>query len=315
MVYSEDYELLLEILGVGRKLADKLGVKLSAILMGHDLDEEKSSLHKYGADKVYVLEDPILENFNVEPYRDALLEVVNTYPPNSIIIGGTKRGKELAPRVAASLETGCITDCTYLDFDEESRLVGQRLTYGGSTIADVVCTKKPYMATVPSRVFEKLEPSEREGEIIMLDFEVTEPKTKIVERKEKQKMGFDVGSAPLIISVGRGLKKKEDLKLLEELAEVLDTGIGCSRPLAADYNWLEEWIGLSGHTVKPDLYIACGISGTIQHVAGIRDSKIIVAINTNEEAPIFSISDYGIVGDLYKIVPALTKVLKEKLVK
>jgi len=314
MVYSEEPGLLLELLAAGRGLADKLDAPLSAVLIGGEVSgERREEAIRHGADRVYVLENPRLADFNVETYKAALLRVVEAEPPEVLLIGGTKRGKELAPRVAAALETGCMTDCISLEVDEEGRLVGRRLTYGGSTVAEEVCLRKPQMATIPPRVYERPEPAERRGEVVALEVEVPEPRVRVVERKEKRRAGFRIEDAPVIVAGGRGIKKREDLKLLEELAEVLGARVGCTRPLAADYHWLEEWIGLSGHKVKPDLYIACGISGTIQHVAGIRDAKVIVAINSDEEAPIFNIADYGIVGDLYKVVPALTKALKEKL--
>lgn len=314
MAYSEDPDLLLEILGVGRRLADKLGTRLSTLLVGRGIDEEKKrDPHRYGADKVYVVEDPRLSFFSVEPYRAALLGAVEADQPEIFLIGGTKRGKELAPRVAAALETGCMTDCISLDVDKEGRLVGTRLTYGGSTFAEEVSLKKPQMATIPPRTFERPEPSERKGEVMSLEVELPEPKVKVVERREKRRVGFRLEEAPIVVSCGRGFKKKEDLKLLEDLAEVLEAQVSCTRPLAADYHWLDEWVGLSGHKIKPKLYITFGISGTIQHVAGIRDAQTIVAVNTDEEAPIFNIADYGIVGDLYKVIPALTKALKERL--
>jgi len=312
--YSEDSELLLELLGAGRRLADKLGVPLSAVLIGNVIDEEKrKEAIRHGADKVYVVEDPKLEAFGVEPYRAALLGAVRDVSPEVLLIGGTKRGKELAPRVATALETGCMSDCVALDMDSERRLVGRRLTYGGSTIAEVACLKKPQMATIPPKAFEKPAPSERTGEIVSLKVELPESKVKVVERRAKQQATFRIEDAPIVVSCGRGFKKKEDVKLLEELAEVLDAKVSCTRPLAADYHWMQEWVGLSGHKIRPKLYIAAGVSGTIQHVAGIRDAQTIVAINSNEEASIFNIADYGIVGDLYKVIPALTKALKEKL--
>ena len=314
IVYSEDPDLLLELLGVGRVLADKLGNPLSAILIGCGIGEERSREPiRYGADGVYVVEDPRLEVFSVEPYRAALLRVIKADPPEVLLIGGTKEGKELAPRVAAALEAGCMTDCISIDLDEEERLVGKRLTYGGSTVAEEVFLKKPQIATIPPRVFERLEASERTGEVISLGVELPEPKVKVVERSEKQRVGFKIEEATIVIAGGRGFKKKEDLKLLERLAEVLDAKVGCTRPLAADYHWLQEWIGLSGHKIKPRLYVACGISGTIQHVAGIRDAQTIIAINTDEEAPIFNIADYGVVFDIYKVIPALTSTLRKKL--
>jgi len=314
IVYSENHNLLLELLGAGRRLADKLGTQLSAVLIGSKVTEERQKeAVKHGADRVYVVDEPRLKTFDVETCGAALLTVLKAYASKVLLIGATKRGKELAPRVAAVLETGCMTDCITLDLDGEGRLTAKRMTYGGSAIAEVVCLKKPQIATVPPKTFEKPTPSDRTGEVIPLRVALPEPKVKVVERRQKQQAAFRIEDAPVVVGCGRGFKKKEDVKLLEELAEVLDARVSCTRPLAADYHWMQEWIGLSGHKIRPKLYIAVGISGTIQHVAGIRDAQTIVAVNADEEAPIFNAVDYGVVGDLYKVVPALTKLLKEKL--
>jgi len=314
MVFSEDFEILLELLSKGRELADKLQTELSAVLIGHNIEDERGKeLIKCGADKVYVVDNPLLEQFNVEPYTDVLSKLASDYKPEIILIGATKRGKELAPRLATRLNTGCMTECSKLDIDEEGRLVVNRLVYGGSSIAIEVSRVKPQIATVPPHVFEKPAPSDRTGEVVKVEVDVKEPKTKVVERRKKEIVGVRLEEAPIIIAGGRGLRSKEDFKLLEELAKVLGGQVGCTRPIAADYGWFTNWIGISGVKIKPKLYIAVGISGAIQHTAGIMDSKIIVAINKDEEAPIFKAADYGIVGDLYKVVPALTEAFKKLL--
>lgn len=311
LVYSEDRELELQILGKGRELADRLDTELYALLVGTGI-AEADTLIEHGVDKVYVADDPKLAHFAVEPYRAVVLEAVKRAYPEILLIGATKRGKELAPRVAAALDTGCMTECIKLDVDDQRRLVGERLTYGGSSIATEVSHRKPHMATIPPRAFQKPQPSKRTGEVVKLAVDLTQPRAVIVERREKTKGDLGLEEAPIIVSAGRGFRQKEDLRLLEELAEVLGAKIGCTRPIAADNGWLEEWIGLSGLKVRPRLYIACGISGTIQHAAGIRDAQIIVSVNNNEAANIFELSDYGVVGDLYKVLPALIKAIKEK---
>jgi len=314
MVFSENFEIFLELLGKGREIADKLQTELSAVLIGHNIEDERGKeLIKHGADKVYVVDNPLLEQFNVEPYTDVLSKLASDYKPEIILIGATKRGKELAPRLATRLNTGCMTECSKLDIDEEGRLVVNRLVYGGSSIAIEVSRVKPQIATVPPHVFEKPTPSDRTGEVVRVDVDVKEPKTKIVEKRKKEIAGVRLEEAPIIIAGGRGLRSKEDFKLLKELAKVLGGQVGCTRPIAADYGWFTNWIGISGVKIKPKLYIAVGISGAIQHTAGIMDSKIIVAINKDEEAPIFKAADYGIVGDLYKVVPALTEAFKKLL--
>jgi len=311
MVYSEDGELELQLLGKGRELADKLETGLYALLIGAGV-EDAGVLIDHGADKIYIIDDPGLSRFAVEPFRTAVLGAVKEASPEILLMGATKRGKELAPRVAAALDTGCMTDCIKLDVDDQRRLVVERLTYGGSTIATEVSRRRPHMATIPPRTFPPPTPKGRAGEVVKLEVEVPKPRVTVTERKEKPKGGLALEEAPIIVSAGRGFRRREDLRLLEELAEALGAAVGCTRPIAADNGWLEEWIGLSGLKVRPRLYVACGISGTIQHAAGIRDAQIIVSINSDETAPILELSDYGVVGDLYKVLPALTKALKEK---
>jgi electron transfer flavoprotein alpha subunit len=219
----------------------------------------------------------------------------------------------LAARLATCLETGCVPDCTRLDVDEQKRLVGERIAYGGNAVAKIVFKTKPQIATVPSRAFEKAQPKDRSGQVIKLDAKIEKPRTEILETKPLETSNVKIEDAPVIVSCGRGLQKKEDKALLEELATILCGQVGCSRPLAEDRKWFTEWVGLSGHKVKPKLYIACGISGVIQHMAGIRDAKIIVAVNKDPEAPIFEVADYGVSGDLYEILPALKEAIKKQL--
>ena len=309
MVYSEDMDLELQLLGKGRELTDKLGGPLSAVVIGPE-QRGADELIRHGADKVYSYKVSGLDLYSIETYRSALLEAVKRESPQVILIGSTKRGRELAPRIASALRTGCMTECIELEVDEGGGLLGRRLVYGGSALATERSQKKPHVATIPPRVFKRAEPSERKGEIIEMEMEPPRPRAVIVERRKKTREGGALESARVIVAAGRGFKRKEDLRLLEDLAEVLGAEIGCTRPLAADSGWLNEWIGISGHKVRPRLYIACGISGTVQHLAGIRDAQVVVSINKDEGANIFQASDYGIVGDLYTILPALTKALR-----
>jgi electron transfer flavoprotein alpha subunit len=312
LAFSEDRGLLIQLLGKGKELADSLGGELNVLLVGSNISDPGESA-QYGSTKTLVADGPGFEHFSVEAYRAAFLKAVEASEPGIILIGATKRGKELAARVAAALDTGCMTECLSLEVDEEGNLVGERLTYAGSTISTEVSRRAPHIATVPARAFEKPEPSEGVSEIITLDVTIPEPRVKVVERRDKSKGDTGLEDAPIIVSAGRGFKAKEDLKILEELAGVLGAKVGCSRPISADLGWMEEWIGISGRKVSPKLYLACGISGTIQHAAGIRDSQIIVSINKEESANIHDISDYSIVGDLYAVLPALVKALKEKI--
>ena len=312
LAFSEDRNLLIQLLGKGKELADSLGGELNVLLVGSNISDSGEPA-QYGSMKTLVADGPGFEHFSVEAYRAAFLKAVEASDPGIILIGATRRGKELAARVAAALDTGCMTECLSLEVDEEGNLVGERLTYAGSTISTEVSRKAPHIATIPARAFEAPELGEGVGEIVTLDVSIPEPRVKVVERREKTKGDMGLEDAPIIISAGRGFKAEEDLKILEELADVLGAKVGCSRPISADLGWMEEWIGISGRKISPKLYMACGISGTIQHAAGIRDSQIIVSINKDESANIHEISDYSLVGDLYTVLPALIKALKEKI--
>jgi len=312
-VYSDKYDLTLEMLGKAREIADKLQTELATVLIGSSVQEKANELIKYGADKVYLVDSPVLDYFQAERYLSVLHNLTANYKPEILLIGSTKNGKPLAARLATRLDAGCVPDCARLSVDDQRRLIGERITYGGNAAAKMTFKTKPQIATVPSRAFEKPQPKERNGQVVKLDVKVEEPKTEIVETKPLETSSVRIEEAEVIISCGRGLEKKEDKAMLDELASVLCGQVGCSRPLAEDRKWFSEWVGLSGHKVKPKLYIACGISGVIQHVAGIRDSKVIVAINKDEQAPIFEIADYGVVGNIYEILPALKEAIKKQL--
>ncbi len=314
-VFSDKYDLTLEMLGKAREIADKLQTELATVLIGNSAQGKTDELIRYGADKIYLIDNPALNRFQAEAYLSVLHNLVATYKPEIMLIGSTKNGKSLAARLATRLDVGCIPDCARLGVDEQQRLVGERITYGGNAVAKVTFKTKPQIATVPARAFEKREPKERTGQLVKLDVKFEEPKTEVVETKPLETSSVRIEDTEVIISCGRGLEKKEDRVLLDELATVLCGHVGCSRPLAEDRKWFSEWVGLSGHKVKPKLYIACGISGVIQHVAGIRDAKVIVAINKDEQAPIFEIADYGVVGNLYEILPALKEAVKRQLQK
>jgi electron transfer flavoprotein alpha subunit len=312
-VYSESHDLTLEMLGKGRELADQLKTQLIAAVIGHGVHEKATELVKYGADKVYLVDNPSLERFQSDMYLSVLYDLAASQKPDIILIGSTKSGKPLAARLATRLEAGCVPDCSRLTVDEKGKLIGERITYGGNATAKVTFTARPQIATVPARAFDRPIPQDRHGQLVKLDAKTEPPKTEVVETKPLEASSTRIEDAEVVISCGRGLTKKEDKTMLDELAGVLCGQVGCSRPLAEDRKWFTEWVGLSGHKVKPKLYIACGISGVIQHVAGIRDSKVIVAINKDPEAPIFEIADYGVVGDLYEVLPALKNALKKML--
>ena len=312
-VFSENKDLTLELLGKGNELADKLQTELAAVLLGQNVENQANELIEFGADKVYMVEDSQFKNLRAESYVSALTSLAKQYEPDVLLIGSTKRGKEVASRVATRLETGCVPDCTHLSIDENKRLLMGRMVYGGNAVATHFSRAKPQIATVPPRAFEKLEYKERKGEIIKVDVELEQPRTEVVEVKEIEAAKVKIEEAKVVVAGGRGVEKKEDFKILDELAEVLGGQVAYTRPLCEDRKWFTDWVGLSGNKIKPALYIGCGISGVIQHVAGIRDSQIIVAINKDPEAPIFEVADYMIEGDLYEIVPALSAALKKLL--
>lgn len=314
-VYSENRDLILELLGKGSELASKLHTQLTAVMLGHDVKDQAKELVGYGVQKVIVVDNPQLKEFQVEPYLGALTQLTQQHKPELFLVGSTRRGKELAARLAARLNVGCVPDCLELKVDDQGRLIVERIVYGGNAIVTQVFRVKPQIVTIPRRRFEKPEyKAESQGEVIEVsDIRLEPSKTEIVEVKPIETVETKIEEARVVIGGGRGLDKKEDFKILDELAQILGGQVGYTRPLAEDRKWFTEWVGLSGHAISPELYIACGISGVIQHVAGIRDSKIIVAVNKDPEAPIMEMADYIVVGDLYEIVPALSEALRKLL--
>jgi len=314
-VYSENMDLMLEMLTKARELAGKLKAETGALVIGHEVKAQAEKLVDSGADKVLVVDHAGLKVFNSETYLGVLTSVVKERKPEVVLFGSTRKGKELAARLATRLQTGCVPDCTNLSVDEQGRLVSERVVYGGSASATHVFLAKPQIACVPPRAFEKSAPSGKKGEVVdvgVAQFET--PKTETVEVKPLEVSGGKLEEARVVVVGGRGVEKQEDFKVLESLCYALGGQVGYTRPLAEDRKWFKgDWIGLSGIKIKPMLYIGCGVSGVIQHVAGIRDSQVIVAINKDEQAPIFEMADYIVVGDLYEIVPALEAALKKLL--
>ena len=313
LVYSDEKNLTLELLNKGSELARELNKSLTAVIIGKD--EFSKDYIAHGADKVVIAETE-LDQFKAEEYADILEGVIKEDGSEIILIGSNKNGKELAPRLAAKFETGCITDCTNV-YLKDKKLTAERIVYSGNAVAVEQFNTIPQIVTIPSKVFDPLPKDEKhKGEVIKKKIDIEKSSSKILKVQEMKTEGINVEDAEIIVSCGRGLKDKNDIKLVNDLAEVLKgRTVGCSRPIAADLKWLSEdhWIGLSGHKVKPKLYIAAGISGQIQHIAGMRDSGVIVAINKDPEALIFKSADYGIVGDLYVILPKLTDAIKTKM--
>lgn len=316
-----------ELVGEGTRLAEKLGTDVTAVLIGSDVAGLADELAEYGADKVIVVDDPELKNYRTEPYAHALTSVINEYKPEIMLVGATAIGRDLGPTVSARVKTGLTADCTLLEIGDfpvtpipgkeqkKNQLLMTRPAFGGNTIATIACPdNRPQMATVRPGVMQKLERQPgRKAEVINYNPGFT-PDHKYVEILEISKAVSnikDIMDAKILVSGGRGVGSAENFKMLEELADAIGGQISCSRAAVESYGMAPELqVGQTGKTVRPNVYFAIGISGAIQHVAGMEESDIIIAINRDEDAPIFDVADYGIVGDLNKIVPKLTEEIK-----
>ncbi len=324
-VDGEVSSIAYELLGKAKDLAKDLDTDVTAVVLGSGIKGLADSLAEYGADKVIVVDDKELEVYRTEPYAHALASVINEYKPEIMLVGATAIGRDLGPRVSARVATGLTADCTVLeigDFTDNmtkevlpKQLLMTRPAFGGNTIATIACPyNRPQMATVRAGVMQKIEPVKgAKAEVIEYNPGFT-PDNKYVEILDVVKSvvdTVDIMDAKILVSGGRGVGSKENFKLLEDLAEVLGGTVSCSRAVV-DNGWLSRdlQVGQTGKTVRPNVYFAIGISGAIQHVAGMEESDIIVAINKDETAPIFDVADYGIVGDLNKILPQLTEMLK-----
>lgn len=306
----------LELLGAGRALADKLSVELSGILIGDQVEQLAPTLFSYGADAVYVVDAPIYHHYRTESYMKAFLHVAEKYKPEIVLFGATINGKDLASAVATDLKTGLTADTTILDVNVEERLLeASRPAFGGNIMATILCKQtRPQMATVRPKVMKALEPDpSRTGRIIREDVQVTEEEvhTKLVQLILENNKKTNLEEADIIVSGGKGLGDEKGFQLVHQLAEVLGAGVGGTRDVV-EAGWLPHphQIGQTGITVTPKIYIAIGISGAVQHVVGMQNSGMIIAINKDPNAPIFDIATYGIVGDAFEIVPKLIEALK-----
>jgi electron transfer flavoprotein alpha subunit len=303
---GEIHKVTYELLGKGRILADRIGKDLCAILLGYELKDKAQELIYYGADKVFLFDHPSLKDFDIIKYKQNIVRLVNEVKPDVFLIGGTRIGRSLAPRIAASLKTGLTADCIDLDLDNEGNLVQIRPAFSGNIMAQIKTRTKPQMATVRYKVMKmgNRDPT-RKGEIIEMKTGLIE-NTGIKILKKTKANEVNISEAEIIVAAGRGVKSPEDLRLFEELADLLGGVVGSSRPLV-DAGWIgkEHQVGFSGNTVKPKVYMAFGISGSPQHLFGMRYSDIIIAINKDSTAPILSFSDYYVIGDLYEILPQL----------
>ena len=321
--------IALELLGKAKDLAKDLNTDVTAVLIGSGVKGLVDELAAYGADKVIVVDDPELKEYRTEPYTHALASVINEYKPEIMLVGATAIGRDLGPRVSARVATGLTADCTVLEIGDfplvaipgkeaeqkHNQLLMTRPAFGGNTIATIACpNNRPQMATVRPGVMQKLEPvAGAKAEVVEFNPGFT-PDNKYVEILDIVKAVSttkNIMDAKILVSGGRGVGSKENFKLLDDLAEVLGGTVSCSRAVVEN-GWQPQdlQVGQTGKTVRPNIYFAIGISGAIQHVAGMEESDLIVAINKDEDAPIFDVADYGLVGDLNKIVPALTEALK-----
>ena len=319
-----------ELLGKGKELAKDLNTEVTAVLIGSGVKELADQLAEYGADRVIVVDDPQLKDYRTEPYAHALASVINEYKPEIMLVGATAIGRDLGPTVSARVKTGLTADCTMLEIgdfplnaapgqeQQHNQLLMTRPAFGGNTIATIACPyNRPQMATVRPGVMQKIAPiAGAKANVVEYNpgFTTNDRYVEILNIVKAVKNTANIMDAKILVSGGRGVGSKENFKLLEDLAEVLGGTVSCSRAVVEN-GWLpvDLQVGQTGKTVRPQIYFAIGISGAIQHVAGMEDSDLIVAINKDEDAPIFDVADYGLVGDLNKIVPALTTALKAEL--
>ncbi len=329
-VDNELSSIAFELIGKAKELAKDLDTDVTAVLIGYKVGNLVDSLAEYGADKVIVVDDPELETYRTEPYAHALASVINEYKPDIMLVGATAIGRDLGPTVSARVKTGLTADCTVLEIGDfpinptpnqeqkHNQLLMTRPAFGGNTIATIACPdNRPQMATVRPGVMQKIEPVKgAKAEVIEYNpgFEKNDKYVEIINIIKQAKTTENIMDAKILVSGGRGVGSAENFQMLKDLAEVLGGTVSCSRAVVEN-GWLpvDLQVGQTGKTVRPNLYFAIGISGAIQHVAGMEESDIVIAINKDEDAPIFDVADYGIVGDLNKIVPALTQALKAEL--
>jgi electron transfer flavoprotein alpha subunit len=307
--------VVIELLGEGKKLANEIGTELCAVLLGKDINGLAKELISYGAQKVYVADSPLLENYTTDAYTKVICDAVNEFKPEIMLLGATHIGRDLAPRMSSRLDTGLTADCTKLEIDPEDKKIMQtRPAFGGNIMATIICpNNRPQMSTVRPGVMDKaIKDESKIGEIINLDFMLSESdiRTKVIKTVKTKKDLVSLVDANVIVSGGLGLGNADGFEMLKKLADKFGGVVGASRA-AVDAGWIDHshQVGQTGTTVKPTVYIACGISGAIQHLVGMQDADVVIAINKNPSALIFGVADYGIVGDVYDIVPMLTEQL------
>ncbi|GAA0748299.1 electron transfer flavoprotein subunit alpha/FixB family protein [Clostridium oceanicum] len=310
-------KVALELVGKGKELAKKLGVELTAVLLGHNIDDIPKQLVEHGADKVLYVNNPLLKNYTTDGYTKVIYDLIEERKPEVLLVGATYIGRDLGPRISSRLGTGLTADCTGLDIDDEKKnLLMTRPAFGGNLMATIACeNNRPQMSTVRPGVFAKLEKdSNRKGTIenVKVSLKESDIRVKIKDVVKLAKQIEDISEAKILVSGGRGLGGPEGFDLLKQLADLMGGAISGSRA-AIDNGWIDKayQVGQTGKTVRPNLYIACGISGAIQHLAGMQESDYIVAINKDESAPIMKVADMSIVGDYKKILPPMIEEIKQ----
>ena len=303
--------VVFELLGEGRRLADEIGVNLCGVLLGDDVDKLSKEVISHGADKVYIADSSLLKNYTTEGYAKVISEAIDELKPEIFLLGATHIGRDLAPRIASRVNTGLTADCTKLEIDPEDKKLKQtRPAFGGNIMATIICPNhRPQMSTVRPGVMKKaLKEEARKGIVSKLNISLKESdmRTRVIKKVVEKKDLISLTDANIIVAGGLGVGSKEGFEPLKKLADKLGGVVGASRA-AVDAGWIDRsyQVGQTGTTVKPTIYIACGISGAIQHMAGMQDSDMIIAINKNESAPILKAADYSIVGDLHEIIPLM----------
>ncbi|NLH46775.1 MAG: electron transfer flavoprotein subunit alpha [Acholeplasmataceae bacterium] len=311
-------DVSLELLGEGRKLADQLGQQLAGILLGKEVSALAKDIFAAGADEVFLAEADELEHYNTDGYTAVITDLIQEHKPSVVLVGATNNGRDLGPRIAGRIGTGLTADCTDLGIDEETGMVAwTRPAFGGNIMATILCPEhRPQMGTVRPSVFKKpLLDYERTGKItrVASNIKAVDIRTKLIEVVKVCTTSCNLEEAEIIVAGGRGMCKPENFKLIEDLAEVLGASIGASRA-AVDAGWIPHMhqVGQTGKTVGPKIYIACGISGAVQHLVGMSSSDVIIAINRDKDAPIFQVADYGTVGDVLEILPIMTEELRKR---
>ncbi|AGF54168.1 electron transfer flavoprotein alpha subunit [Clostridium saccharoperbutylacetonicum] len=313
-VEGEIHPVTYELIGKARELAGKINHPVYAVFVGNNISHKAEELLHYGVDKVFVYDDEALEYFRIEPYTAAFEDFINKVKPTALLVGATTIGRSLAPRIAARFKTGLTADCTILDIKENTDLVQIRPAFGGNIMAQIITpNSRPQLATVRYKVMTAPKRSEEiTGEIVNCNIDKEKLNSGIEALEIKKKVSeVGISDAEVIVAAGRGVKSEKDLEMLKELAKALNAEFACTRPLI-ESGWIDakRQIGLSGRTVRPRLIIACGISGAVQFTAGMNNSDYIFAINTDEKAPIFKVAHYGIIGDMYEVIPELIEKIK-----